>query len=270
MLIVRLFGIEFSARFCFDVLLRIILALLFLKLEQAEPFTRKIHEDELWLYKNPQTDSYVPTTVLWPLVFLMPVVVILFSFIINKDKIDFSQALLCVTLALGFNGLITDIIKLIVGRPRPDFFWRCFPDGQMNSEFKCTGNPITIRDGKKSFPSGHSSFAFASFGFVALYLAGKLHTFSLTGKAQSWKLCSFILPICIALIIALSRTCDYHHHWQDIVAGGLIGSCLTYICYRHYYPPLDSQMCHKPYAAFTMQLQLENTKNNKNEQIKWI
>ncbi|XP_029045941.1 phospholipid phosphatase 5 isoform X2 [Osmia bicornis bicornis] len=256
---------DFLSGHWFDILLRIVLVGLFIELEKAEPFTRKIHEDELWLYKNPKTDSYVPTTVLWPLVFIMPAMVILLTFLVYKDKTDSYQAILCITLALGFNGVITDIIKLIVGRPRPDFFWRCFPDGKVNSDFKCNGNPVAIRDGKKSFPSGHSSFAFASFGFIALYVAGKLHTFSLIGKGQSWKLCAFILPIGIALVIALSRTCDYHHHWQ----GSIIGYFLTYICYRHYYPPLDSQACHKPYSALTLQIQLENTKN-RNEQIKWI
>ncbi|XP_066598633.1 phospholipid phosphatase 5-like [Prorops nasuta] len=256
--------------FWFDITLRIALGILFLFLEKAEPFTRKIHEDEIWLYRNPRTDSYVPTTMLWPAVFLMPVLIIVIIFAVYKDKKDLYQAILCITLALGFNGLITDIIKLVVGRPRPDFFWRCFPDGKYNPDFNCTGDPVVIRDGRKSFPSGHSSFAAASFGFISFYLAGKLHTFSVLGKSQSWKLCLFFLPLCTALLVAISRTCDYHHHWQDVTAGFAIGYCLTYICYRHYYPQLDSQFCHKPYSSIASQLQQENAKNNKMEQVKWI
>lgn len=50
-----------------------------------------------------------------PLVFIMPVVVIVCVFLVYKDKTDTYQAVLSVTLTLGLNGVITDIIKLIVG-----------------------------------------------------------------------------------------------------------------------------------------------------------
>ncbi len=36
-------------------------------MEKLQPFERKIHADELWLYKNPVTESYVPSKMLWVL-----------------------------------------------------------------------------------------------------------------------------------------------------------------------------------------------------------
>lgn len=73
---------------------------------------------------------------------------------------------------------------------------------------------LWVLEGKNDFQLLFSTVAFSSFGFVALYLAGKLHTFSWNGKGQSWKLFLFVLPLGAALAIAVSRTCDYHHHWQ--------------------------------------------------------
>jgi len=72
---------------------------------------------------------------------------------------------------------------LLLRRFRPDFVYRCWPDGQVpenafsQAELNCTGLPDVITEGRKSFPSGHSSFAFATWGFVFLYVSGKIGSF---------------------------------------------------------------------------------------------
>lgn len=73
----------------------------------------------------------------------------------------------------------------LCARPRPDFFYRCFPDGQMNEELRCSGDPEVIMEGRKSFPSGHSSCKTLSLYLcVELACQIKAHTKTSSGSAQ--------------------------------------------------------------------------------------
>ena len=165
-----------------EVLIRIFLLLLFVELERWPPFVRKIQPEELWLYRNPMTESYVPSHLLWTFVTFVPLSAIVISFMMTKNTVDLTISSLVVSLAMPLNGVITDIIKLAVGRPRPDFAHRCWPDSgglapveafrEGTEELHCSGSQALIMEGRKSFPSGHSSFSFCSWGFVFFYVSG--------------------------------------------------------------------------------------------------
>ncbi|XP_077992521.1 phospholipid phosphatase 5-like [Glandiceps talaboti] len=232
-----------------EFIVRLVLLIVFLITEEMEPFHRVIQPEEMWLYKNPRSADTVSTFTVFSIAIFVPLVVIVIVSILRRDKVDAFQAILAVSLALCLNGIITNSVKLTVGRPRPDFFWRCFPNGKSTPDLKCTGDPTTITEGRKSFPSGHSSFSFTGLGFTALFLASKLHCFNCKGRGMSWRLCVAMLPLWCATMIAISRTEDYRHHWQDVLVGSILGLAICYLSYRQYYPALDKANCHKSHLA---------------------
>lgn len=82
-----------------------------------------------------------------------------------------------------------------------------------------------------SFPSGHACAAFAGFGFLALYLNAKYKCFARGGRSHHWKLVLFVLPWCVAVILAGSKVRDGWHHPIDVVFGALVGTVFAHMAF---------------------------------------
>lgn len=170
---------------------------------------------------------------------ILPFSVFLVYYFYRKDVYDLHHAILGLLFSVLITGVLTDAIKNAVGRPRPDFFWRCFPDGTgvydpVTKNVICHGDKSVIKEGHKSFPSGHTSWAFAGLSFLAWYLCGKIRVFDQRGHVA--KLCILFLPFLVAALIGISRVDDYRHHWQDVFAGAILGSVVAGLCYLQFYP----------------------------------
>jgi len=154
--------------------------------------------------------------------------------------------------SIGLAFALICIVKVNVGRLRPDFLARCLPvDGV------CTGAADVITEGRKSFPSGHSALAFSGLAFVSLVLAARLVQASPRAGAL-WKLCVASLPWLLALHLALSRVADYWHHWEDVLVGSLIGHVAAYVAFRLRFPvPAVGLMPHTLRAEVEQEMPLK-------------
>lgn len=53
-------------------------------------------------------------------------------------------------------------------------------------------------------------------------------------KGHVAKLCIVFAPLLLAAMVGVSRVDDYWHHWQDVFAGGLLGTfaCLWNLTFK--------------------------------------
>ncbi|KAJ2551032.1 hypothetical protein EV175_003841 [Coemansia sp. RSA 1933] len=188
--------------------------------------------------------SYVPNFVPPLVAYASPIVCAVVFLVFRRGNWhDFHCTVLGIFMAMGLNNVATNVLKNAVGRPRPDFIWRCKPSITQNPTLQlvssgvCTQTDLKLlHDGMRSFPSGHASLAFCGLTFTALYLASHFRYNDMRGHA--YKSIVFYVPLFCAALIAVSRTADYHHHWQDVLAGSAMGAYIGWFGYRTYFPPV--------------------------------
>ncbi|KAL6505773.1 Lipid phosphate phosphatase 1 [Orobanche hederae] len=235
-----------------DWLILILLAVTEIVLNIIHPFYRFVGKDMMTDLKYPMKENTVPVWSVPLYAVLLPIFIFVLYYLRRRDVYDLHHGILGLLFAVLITGVLTDSIKNATGRPRPDFFWRCFPDGQevydRLGNVVCNGKGSDIKEGHKSFPSGHTSWSFAGLGFLALYLTGKIKCFD--GRGHVSKLCVLFFPILAACLVGISRVDDYWHHWQDVFAGGLLGLTVATFCYLQFFPPPYHIEGWGPYAYF--------------------
>nr|GMC94997.1 lipid phosphate phosphatase 2-like isoform X1 [Ipomoea batatas] len=249
---VRSHGVAVARSHITDWLILVLLVVILVVLNVIHPFYRFVGRDMVGDFKYPLKNNTVPIWAVPIYAVLLPILIFLLFYCHRKDVYDLHHAILGVLFSVLVTGVITDAVKDAVGRPRPDFFWRCFPDGNdvydRWGNVLCHGDENVVREGHKSFPSAHTSWSFAGLGFLSLYLAGKICAFDRRGHVA--KLCVVWLPLLFASLVGISRVDDYWHHWQDVFAGGLLGFVVATFCYLQFFPPPYHVQGWATYARF--------------------
>jgi len=190
--------------------------------------------------------EHVPGEVNTWLTLMLPLAIVLLISAVRRSLKETHHAALGLYAGYQLNNLVTNFIKLRVGRLRPDFWDRCQYDAIKDI---CTGPFSLVQEGRRSFPSGHSSSAFFGCVYLMLFLAGKNRcfaysaTFQSSGVLQSRFLRMFIAisPLFGSTYVAVSRWEDHWHHPTDIIAGSTLGTVIALAVYHIWWPnPLSS------------------------------
>ncbi|KAI4946007.1 hypothetical protein J4E91_007449 [Alternaria rosae] len=179
--------------------------------EYVEPFRRPFSPVDLSISYPYQTSEMIPTWLLVVVSLIAPAAIVMIvclvwvpgptaergtpkSLIWRRKLWEWNTGWMGLALSLATAFLITQGMKNLFGKPRPDLLSRCNPDLERIREFAV--NPVVeevfnpawvlvtsgicqntdqdiLKDGFKSFPSGHSSFSWAGLLYLTLFLASK-------------------------------------------------------------------------------------------------
>lgn len=187
--------------------------------------------------------------------------------------------------ALSGAFMVTQGLKDIYGKPRPDLLGRCQPDLSKLAQFAVGGlglqfgeAPVLVdsrictqadssilSDGFASFPSGHSSFSWAAFTYLTLFLCAKfaitipfvasaayhekdtaafddtrthLAARNRAAAPPLYLLVVAFIPLGVAVYITGTRYSDYKHYGFDLVFGSILGFVFGWFGFRLYHLPI--------------------------------
>lgn len=133
------------------------------------------------------------------------------------------------------SSLLSNILKLLFGEYRPDYYSRC-KFVQENSENK----NFILLNGIKSFPSGHTADAFSASVFTTCFIYGIVYSDadSFWKKTTYGVLSAFL--IITAPLVGVERVLHNKHFIHDVFAGSLIGIFSGLVFYYVVYEVLKS------------------------------
>lgn len=243
------------------------------------------------------TDETVTTAVLAVVALIAPAVIVVLATLVfipgsqsqlSPDRVtawrlkiwEWNAGWLGLGLAVAGAFMATEGLKDLYGRPRPDMLARCDPDlsdvgayvvGGLGTRLEGAPRVVSweicrnrgkelVMDGFVSFPSGHSSFAFAGLTYLSLWLCAKFaiafpylarSPFGQDLRAQKREairvqgaappvlmvILAFV-PMAVAFFISASRWFDYRHHAFDIIFGSVMGMVFAWGAFHLYHLPI--------------------------------
>ncbi|KAJ3161675.1 hypothetical protein HDU86_006445 [Geranomyces michiganensis] len=228
-----------------------------------EPFHRDFRLDDPRI-SHPYRSETVPSWMGWIIAFGGAAAIVLTSCAVRAWRMsrghnytedwktvmgwDMHHAALGTILAVALTQFLTNVLKLMIGVLRPDFLARCQPS--LLEPQTCTNtNASMIRDGRMSFPSGHSGRVAAGLGFAMWYLiaaTGAAVMDQRRPEGRVWKLLVCVIPLLMIAAMATNRLQRNRHHVPDVCVGAALGLAISFICYRYYYPSITSCKAGEP------------------------
>eukprot|EP01086_Lenisia_limosa_P010244 TRINITY_DN34331_c0_g1_i1.p1 TRINITY_DN34331_c0_g1~~TRINITY_DN34331_c0_g1_i1.p1 ORF type:complete len:278 (+),score=15.77 TRINITY_DN34331_c0_g1_i1:84-917(+) len=192
-------------------------------------FFHKLDVHERAIIENDPALSYerihsqVPYFMVWVVVVLIGVIIsgLDAHFSPSPYKLQaFQRTFFGFAMSVALSDFFGSFLKQTVGRPRPSFFEEC----EWNSGQHQCGDEHEEQNARRSFPSGHTSLAFAGMVFAAGWILIRLKSPSF----EKLRCRLSFLPMALVLLatwVGATRTQDNRHNPSDVLGGMLLGIC---------------------------------------------